>query len=108
MTNTHPIYGPPNHTPNEFVLTIRSLDSGSGWMADLRAYAPTTKGTIWRLPGVAAAEASDQAHLDMASQIQCLVADMIRDLPGTEARAGYVASGGLYRQLSFDESPTGW
>lgn len=108
MTNTHPIYGTPNHTPNEFVLTIRSLDSGSGWMADLRAYAPTTKGTIWRLADVAAAEASDQAHLYMASQIQCLVADMIRDLPGTEARAAYVASGGLYQQLSFDGSPTGW
>ena len=108
MTNTHPIYGPPNHTPDEFVLTIRSLDRSAGWMADLRAYAPTTKGTIWRLTGVAAAEASEQVHLDMSSQIGCLVADMLRDLPATEARAAYVASGGLYQQLSFDGSPTGW
>lgn len=108
MTSTHPIYGTPAHTPNEFVLTIRQVGHGLGWMADVRAYAPTAKGAIWRLQGVAAAEDGPVGHLDVASQVQCLVADLLRDLPGTEARAGYVASGGLYRQLSFDESPTGW
>lgn len=109
MTNTHPIYGTPAHTPHEFIVSIRQVGHDLGWIADLRAYAPTAKGAIWRLEGVAAAEASPQVHLDIASQISCLVADLLRDRPGTEARAAFVAGGGLYEQLSLSEvSPEGF
>lgn len=102
MTSTNPIlYGPPSHTPDRFILDLQVPGHDDGRLV-IRAFAPTSQGSIWSLVLPLDAHCLDEhRHLIIGQTLSVLMADMIRDRPSTEARAQFVASGGLYEQLSL-------
>lgn len=92
------IYGPPAHKLDSFSMNI--VHRNGAWVLDvIYGHSQTHRGVLWELRDVASFADDDSAGLNLAQESFVLVYDMIRDLPGTQERAQFVASGGLYEQL---------
>lgn len=101
MRNTNAaIYGPPSHTPNTFTVYVAKDDEGD-WRVDILAHAATAKGVLWKIYDAAVVPQQEYQHLVVGQVLEQLMGDMVRDLPGTEARARFVQSGGLYEQTTL-------
>lgn len=92
------IYGPPAHNLDYVNITLIRLEHE--WLiSNLSGGSRTSKGPLWRLTDVYESDEPDHAHEQVAIALHALVSDVIRDQPNTQARAQFVASGGLYEQL---------
>lgn len=101
MKNTNAaIYGPPSHTLDGFTIYVQRVDNG--WSIErTHGHSHTAKALLWTLNDIERFADDDAAALNIAQAAYCLIHDLIRDRPGTQARAQYVASGGLYEQLEM-------
>jgi hypothetical protein len=98
MTNTNArIYGPPSHKPTRFTVHVEARPMG-GWSYSLQATALTKVGLLWSVKDAGEVEDQPYAHLIMATELERVMGDLLRDLPGTEQRARFVISGGLWHQ----------
>lgn len=101
MQNTNAaIYGPPSHTPTNFTYFVKRQEDGE-WQIDILATSDTQKGVLWSIHKAAVIPPQDYQHLVVGQVLEQLAGDMCRDLPGTEARARFVQSGGLYEQTTL-------
>lgn len=104
MNNNAAIYGPPSHRLDYMTMYLdRDPDTGAWYIMSLTGGSMTHKGSLWHLgsENFERWEGDDAAHLNLAQEAYVLLADFLRDEPNTEARARFVASGGLYEQLEL-------
>lgn len=94
------IYGPPSHRLDRFTIYLEQQE-GVWSLTDVVGGSSTAKGQLWRLRDVYEGEADDANHANTSLALYCLAHDLMRDQPGTQERAQFVASGGLYEQLSM-------
>lgn len=84
-------------------LKTEITEMGADVMIVLTGYADTHRGMLWQVSVVVDGAAYEhRPHLFIANYLQVLVEDFWRDRPGTEARARFVLSGGLYEQLNLE------
>lgn len=94
-------WAPPRHRPDRFTIEAAELDDD--WRLTVTAYAPTHQGRLYTIDlHVGVEPRQTYANLIVAQTAQVLIEDFLRDRPNTEARAYFVAGGGLYEQLGFD------
>lgn len=99
-THNANIYGPASHNLDRFTIYVERL--GDAWcITNVIGGSNTHKGQLWRLENYYEGEGNDAGHLNCAMALYTLGADLARDRPGTQERAQFVASGGLYEQLNM-------
>lgn len=101
MTSTWNPHLPPTHRLTRITLDL-DLSPGLEPRITITGHSDTHKGRLWQVETHAALEPSDPHDwLILAQMVQVLVEDFLRDRPGTEERALFVLSGGLYEQLGL-------
>lgn len=83
-------------------FTFEVTEGADDYNVIIRGFSLTKKGSLWtcRLE-LGIDPEDDNAHLIAGQCLNVLVTDFFRDRPNTEARAYFVAGGGLYEQLGL-------
>lgn len=101
MTNAQ-TYGPPEHVLDHLAIHLMRQLGGDRWEVSVSGYANTKRSRLFEVADVYTSDPMDpHEYLIAADTIRELVLDFLASRPNTQARAEFVAGGGLHDQLEL-------